>query len=79
MVQAIFVQVKPGKNAFDPAAIEDARNLRADLEPLVEGTDLRSGVTGPAAQSLDSQESSQQGARHRQHRDPAAHRGRCSR
>ena len=60
LVQAIFVQVKPGKNAFDPTAIEDARNLRADLEPLVEGTDLRSGVTGPAAQSLDSQESSEQ-------------------
>lgn len=60
LVQAIFVQVKPGKNAFDPAAIEDARNLRADLEPLVAGTDLRSGVTGPAAQSLDSQESSEQ-------------------
>ena len=59
-MQAIFVQVKPGKNAFDPAAIEDARNLRADLEPLVEGTDLRVGVTGPAAQSLDSQESSEQ-------------------
>ena len=36
LVQAIFVQVKPGKNAFDPAAIEDARNLRADLAPLVE-------------------------------------------
>ncbi len=60
LVQAIFVQVKPGKNAFDPAAIEDARSLRADLEPLVEGTGLRSGVTGPAAQSLDSQESSEQ-------------------
>jgi putative drug exporter of the RND superfamily len=59
LVQAIFVQVKPGKNAFDPTAIEDARDLRADLEPLVEGTDLRSGVTGPAAQSLDSEESSQ--------------------
>jgi putative drug exporter of the RND superfamily len=59
LVRAIFVQVKPGKNAFDPTAIEDARNLRADLEPLLEGTDLRSGVTGPAAQSLDSQESSE--------------------
>ena len=60
LVQAIFVQVKPGKNAFDPAAIEDAKNLRADLAPLVEGTDLRVGVTGPAAQSLDSQKSSEQ-------------------
>lgn len=59
LVQAIFVQVKPGKNGFDPSAIEDARALRADLEPLVEGTGLRSGVTGPAAQSLDSQESSE--------------------
>jgi RND superfamily putative drug exporter len=59
LVQAIFVQVKPGKNAFDPAAIDDARDLRADLGPLVKGTDLRSGVTGPAGQSLDSQESSQ--------------------
>jgi RND superfamily putative drug exporter len=59
LVQAIFVQVKPGKNAFDPAAIEDARALRADLKPLVAGTDLRSGVTGSAAQSLDSQESSE--------------------
>ena len=59
LVQAIFVQVQPGKNAFDPTAIEDARELRTDLAPLVEGTDLRSGVTGPAAQSLDSQESSQ--------------------
>jgi putative drug exporter of the RND superfamily len=60
LVQAIFVQVKPGKNAFDPIAIADARDLRADLEPLVEGTELRTGVTGPAAQSLDSQESSEQ-------------------
>lgn len=59
LVRAIFVQVKPGKNAFDPTAIEDARHLRSDVEPLVEGTDLRSGVTGPAAQSLDSQESSE--------------------
>lgn len=60
LVGSIFVQVKPGKNAFDPAAIEDARNLRANLTPLVGSTDLRSGVTGPAAQSLDSQESSEQ-------------------
>ena len=60
LVQAIFVQVKPGKNAFDPAAIEDARDLRADVAPLVEGTDLRAGVTGPAAQSLDSQEAADQ-------------------
>jgi putative drug exporter of the RND superfamily len=59
LVQAIFVQVKPGKNAYDPTAIEDARRLRADVESVVGGTDLRAGVTGPAAQSLDSQESSE--------------------
>ncbi len=58
-VQAIFVTVKKGKNAFDPTAIDDAKKMRADLEPLVEGTDLRTGVTGSAAQSLDSQESSE--------------------
>jgi RND superfamily putative drug exporter len=59
LVQAIFVQVKPGKNAYDPTAIEDARRLRADVESVVGGTNLRAGVTGPAAQSLDSQESSE--------------------
>jgi RND superfamily putative drug exporter len=53
LVQAIFVQVKQGKNAFDPTAIQDARDLRAALKPLVAGTDLNAGVTGPAAQSLD--------------------------
>ena len=59
LVQAIFVTVQPGKNAFDVAAMDDAKKLRDDLEPLVADTDLRSGVTGPAAQSLDSQESSE--------------------
>ena len=51
--------VQAGKNAFDVAAMDDAKKLRDDLEPLVADTDLRSGVTGPAAQSLDSQESSE--------------------
>ena len=32
--------------------------LRADIKPLVAGTDLRQGVTGSAAQQLDSQQSS---------------------
>ncbi len=72
LVQAIFVTVQPGKNAFDTAAMDDAKKLREDLEPLVADTDLRSGVTGPAAQSLDSQESSENGARHRRCGDDRA-------
>ena len=59
LVQAIFVTVQQGKNAFDVAAMDDAKKLREDLEPLVADTELRSGVTGAAAQSLDSQESSE--------------------
>jgi putative drug exporter of the RND superfamily len=59
-VQAVFVSLKPDKQGFDPAAIEDAKALRSDLEPLVEGTGLRAGVTGPAAQSADQQESGDQ-------------------
>ncbi|NUR05505.1 MAG: MMPL family transporter [Nocardioidaceae bacterium] len=59
LVQAIFMTVQKGKNAFDPAAMDDAKKLRSDLEPLVADTGLSTGVTGPAAQSLDSQESSE--------------------
>ena len=33
--------------------------MRADIKPLVAGTDLNDGVTGSAAQQLDSQQSSQ--------------------
>lgn len=59
LIGVVFLQVKPGKNAFDPAAIEEARKLRTDVGAQLGGSDLRSGVTGPAAQSLDSQESSE--------------------
>jgi putative drug exporter of the RND superfamily len=57
-VQAAFVGMKPGKQAYAPAAMDDVKQLRSDAKPLLEGTDLRMGVTGPAAQSLDSQEAS---------------------
>jgi RND superfamily putative drug exporter len=46
-------------NGYDTKAIDDAKALRADLKPLVEGSDLRVRTTGPAPQSLDSQESSE--------------------
>ena len=59
LVQAIFMTVQQDKNAFDVPAMDDAKKLRAELKPLVEGTDLHVGVTGPAAQSLDSQEASE--------------------
>jgi RND superfamily putative drug exporter len=59
LVQAIFLTVQKGKNAYDKAAMDDAEKLRADLQPLVKGTGLQTGVTGPAAQSLDSQKSSE--------------------
>jgi RND superfamily putative drug exporter len=46
-------------NGYDTKAIDDAKALRADLKPLVAGSDLRVRTTGPAPQSLDSQESSE--------------------
>lgn len=55
-VAAVFVSLQPDKNGYDAAAMDDARSLRSDLEDLVDGTGLRAGVTGPAAQSLDQQE-----------------------
>ena len=38
--------------------MDAAKELRKDAKPLVADTDLRLGVTGPAAQALDSQEAS---------------------
>ncbi|WP_310965001.1 MMPL family transporter [Nocardioides terrisoli] len=47
-----------GATGYDTSAINDAKTLRADAKPLVKGTDLRLQMTGPAPQSLDSQDSS---------------------
>jgi RND superfamily putative drug exporter len=58
LVQIAVVGTAKGKNAYDPAAIDAAKKLRADAKPLVADSDLRLGVTGPAAQALDSQEAS---------------------
>ena len=45
-------------NGSSTAAGDAIKVLRADIKPLVAGTDLRQGVTGLAAQQLDSQQSS---------------------
>ena len=45
-------------NGSGTAAGDAIKVLRADIKPLVAGTDLRQGVTGSAAEQLDSQQSS---------------------
>ena len=46
-------------NGSSTAAGDAIKVLRADIKPLVAGTGLHQGVTGSAAQQLDSQQSSQ--------------------
>ncbi|MCW2848767.1 MAG: hypothetical protein JWR90_2741 [Marmoricola sp.] len=58
LVQIAVVGTAKDKNAYDKPAMDAAKKLRKDAKPLVADTDLRLGVTGPAAQSLDSQEAS---------------------
>ncbi len=58
LVQIAVVGIAKDKNPYDPAATDAAKQLRVDGQALVKGTDLRLGVTGPAAQALDSQEAS---------------------
>ena len=58
LVQIAVVGMAKDKNAYDVPAMDAAKQLRKDAKPLVADTDLRLGVTGPAAQALDSQEAS---------------------
>jgi RND superfamily putative drug exporter len=58
LVQLAVVGIAKDKNPFDPDAIDAARDLRKDAHAAVDGTDLTVGVTGPAAQALDSQDAS---------------------
>ncbi|MBV9830203.1 MAG: MMPL family transporter [Marmoricola sp.] len=58
LVQIGVVGMAPGKNPYDKPAMDAAKQLRQDAKPLVAGTGLRLGITGPAAQALDSQEAS---------------------
>jgi RND superfamily putative drug exporter len=45
-------------NGTGTAAADAIKTLRSHIKPLVEGTELTEGVTGSAAQQLDSQQSS---------------------
>ena len=49
-----------GSTGFDTQAIDDGRDLRDDLEPLVEGTGLTVQATGSVPQSVDQEDSSAQ-------------------
>jgi putative drug exporter of the RND superfamily len=57
-VEIAAVGLVKGAVAYDPKAMDAVRSLRSSLSTLTSGTDLRTAVTGPAAQSLDSQEAS---------------------
>jgi RND superfamily putative drug exporter len=58
LVQLAVVGIPKDKNPYDPDAIDGARDLRDDAHAAVKGTDLAVGVTGAAAQALDSQDAS---------------------
>jgi RND superfamily putative drug exporter len=59
LVQAAAVAMpKSVVNASGTAAGDAVKVLRADIKPLVAGTGLTEGITGSAAQALDSQQSS---------------------
>ncbi len=58
LVQLAVVGIARDKNPYDPDALDAAKALRTDVHALVDGTDLRVGVTGAAAQALDSQDAS---------------------
>jgi len=58
LVQIAVVGIDKDKNPYDPDAIDAAKQLRADAHRLTDGGDLTVGVTGAAAQALDSQDAS---------------------
>ena len=53
LVQIAAVGIAKDKNAFDPDAIDAAKQLRVDGQALVKGTDLRLGITGHRPNKLD--------------------------
>jgi RND superfamily putative drug exporter len=57
LVQLIAVQMKPLTSPNDRSQATAAKNLRAALQPMLAPTDLKGGITGTAAQALDSQAS----------------------
>lgn len=58
LVQTVIVSLGQDADPFGTKILDSAKELREELKPLVSDTDLRAGVTGSIAQSLDSQEAS---------------------
>ena len=58
LVQIGVIGMAKNKNPYDKPSMDAAKQLRKDAKPLVAGSDLHLGITGPAAQALDSQEAS---------------------
>lgn len=54
-VQTIGVQMTPAKGAQDTNQTDAVKTLRTDLQKHLRGTALKGGITGTAAQTLDSQ------------------------
>ncbi|HEY0950663.1 MMPL family transporter [Nocardioides sp.] len=56
LVQIGVIGLADNATGFDDQAIEDGKDLRTELEPLMKGSDLNVLTTGSVPQSLDSQE-----------------------
>jgi RND superfamily putative drug exporter len=59
LIQAAGVQMPAQKSATDKSQQDAVKTLRSALQDKVSGTDLKAGITGMAAQDLDSQKSSE--------------------
>ncbi len=59
LVQTAIVSLGKDADPFGTKILDSAKELRANLKPLVKGTDLKAGTTGSVPQSLDQQESSE--------------------
>ncbi|KRC63645.1 hypothetical protein ASE12_02015 [Aeromicrobium sp. Root236] len=59
LVQIAAVGLDKSASGFDSQSMDAVKDLRSDVKTLLKDTDLRAGVTGNAAQSLDSQDASE--------------------
>jgi RND superfamily putative drug exporter len=57
LIQIIAVQMPPQTDPGDKAPGEAIKALRGSLQRQLDGTDLKGGITGSAAQALDQQDS----------------------
>lgn len=58
-VQIAVLGLGPDSTGFDTQSSDAVKDIRAELKKLVKDTDLHVGVTGSAAQNLDSMESTE--------------------